>query len=262
MKQLHTYLFFISLLVSGTILSQEETNISARDTLPPAEKYGLRVGVDLARFVRSAVNDDYSGFEINADYRVYRNYYVAAEIGNESLERNEANINVEGSGSYIRFGLDYNTYKNWYGMQNNIYAGLRYGFSAFNQTLNSYSIFTGTDYYIPINPETGEPDLSMDPNLRSNPVEVKDLTAGWVELVLGLKVEVLNNLYLGASVSLRGLVSEKDPVGVVTIDGDKRSIQFENLFIPGYGRTNDFSQFGVGYNYTISYLIPFTKKKR
>ncbi|MFD2561152.1 DUF6048 family protein [Aquimarina rubra] len=248
MKQLHTYLFFISLLISGTILSQEtETNISARDTLPPSEKYGLRVGTDIARLIRTAVNEDYSGFEINADYRVYRNYYLAAEIGNESLLRGETNIEVEGSGSYIRFGIDYNTYKNWYGMQNNIYAGLRYGFSAFDQNLNNYNIFTGTDYF------------GSSENSRNEMIEVKDLTAGWVELVLGLKVEILNNLYLGASVSLRGIVNEKDPIG---LDNDGNTIRFENLFIPGYGRTNDFSQFGVGYTYTISYLIPFVKRKR
>ncbi|SEK22524.1 hypothetical protein SAMN04487910_0009 [Aquimarina amphilecti] len=241
MKQLRTYLFFISLLVSGTILGQEETNISARDTLPPSEKYGLRVGVDIGRLIRTAVNDDYSGFEINADYRVYKNYYLAAEIGNESLLRDETNIEVEGSGSYIRFGVDYNTYKNWYGMQNNIYAGLRYGFSTFDQTLNNYNIFTGTDFF----------DLDNNPeNFRNEIRESKDLTAGWIEFVLGLKVEVLNNLYLGASVSLRRIVNEKDPAG------------FENLFIPGYGRTNDFSEFGVGYTYTISYLIPFIKRKR
>ncbi|WP_108803013.1 DUF6048 family protein [Aquimarina sp. Aq107] len=241
MKQLHTYLFFISLLISGTILGQEETNISARDTLPPSEKYGLRVGVDIGRLIRTAVNDDYSGFEINADYRVYKNYYLAAEIGNESLLRDETNIEVEGSGSYIRLGIDYNTYKNWYGMQNNIYAGLRYGFTTFDQTLNNYNIFTGTDFF----------DLDNNPeNFRNERRESKDLTAGWVEFVLGLKVEVLNNLYLGASVSLRRLVNEEDPAG------------FENLFIPGYGRTNDFSEFGVGYTYTISYLIPFIKRKR
>ncbi|MDH7446857.1 DUF6048 family protein [Aquimarina sp. 2201CG14-23] len=250
MRQLHTYLFFISLLVSGTILSQE-TNISARDTLPPSEKYGLRVGVDIARLIRTAINDDYSGFEINGDYRIYKNYYIAAEIGNESLLRDETNIEVEGSGSYIRLGVDYNTYKNWYGMQNNIYAGLRYGFSTFDQTLNNYRIFTGTDFF-------DLPDTPSE-NFRDEKIEAKSLTAGWVELVLGIKVEILNNLYLGASVSLRGIVNEKDP-SVIIDENNTRT--FENLFIPGYGRTNDFSQFGVGYTYTISYLIPFAKKKR
>ena len=240
MKQLHTYLFFISLLVSGLILGQEP-NISARDTLPPSEKYGLRVGLDISRLIRGSVNDNYSGFEINGDYRIYKNYYIAAELGNESLLRDEENINIEGSGSYIRLGADYNAYNNWYGMQNSIYAGLRYGFSTFSQSLNSYNIFTGTNFF---------DTQTIDENFRNETKEEGGLTAGWVELILGIKVEVLNNIYLGASVALRRTVNEKKPEG------------FDNLFIPGFGRTNDFSRFGVGYTYTINYLIPFYKKKR
>jgi len=247
-KQLHTYLFFISLLISGVITAQEEQNVSTKDTLPPSEKYGLRVGTDIGRLIRSAVNDDYKGFEINADYRVYKNYYAAVEIGNESLIRDETNINAEGSGSYIRLGVDYNTYKNWYGMQNNIYVGLRYGFSTFDQTLNNYNIFTGSDFFDVV--DNDNPENNIFENFRNERRESKGLTAGWIEFILGLKVEVLNNLYLGASVSLRSIVNEEDPEG------------YENLFIPGFGRTNDFSEFGVGYTYTISYLIPFIKKKR
>ncbi|MEW7292768.1 DUF6048 family protein [Aquimarina sp. 2304DJ70-9] len=238
MKQLHTYLFFISILLATGIQAQEEQEkITPKDTLPPAEKYGFRVGVDLARLIRTAVDDKvYSGFEIVGDYRLYKKFYIAAEVGNESLKRDEENINVEGSGSYIRAGVDYNAYDNWYGMQNSIYVGLRYGFSRFDQTLNEYSVFTGTNYF-------GE-------NRVTTPIKSDMLTASWIELVFGIEVEIINNLYLGANVSLRSLVSEEKPD------------TFDNLYIPGFGRTNDFSDIGVGYAYTVSYLIPFFKKKK
>ena len=238
MKQLRTYLFFISIIFTSCIFAQDEEpkKISARDTLPPGEKYGLRAGVDLARILRTSVDDNYSGFEIEADYRVYRKLYIAGEIGNESLIRDEENVNVEGSGSYIRAGIDYNIYDNWYGMQNSIYVGVRYGFSTFDQTLNEYNIFTGTNFF-------GETTIT-------EPISEDGLTASWVELVLGLEVELIHNFYLGASISLRNLVSEETPD------------RFDNLYIPGFGRTNDFSDIGVGYNYTISYLLPLFKKKR
>ncbi|GAA4272350.1 DUF6048 family protein [Aquimarina gracilis] len=237
MKQLHIYLFFISILTSCLSFSQEEEKqLTAKDTLPPGEKYGLRVGVDIARIIRSSVEDKYSGFEIVGDYRISNKFFVAAEIGNESLIRDEENINVEGSGSYIRAGIDYNTYGNWYGMQNSIYVGLRYGYSRFDQTLNDYIIFTGTDYF-------GENEII-------EPVTRDGLNASWIELVLGIKAELFKNIYLGANVSLRNMVSEKKPEG------------FDNLYIPGFGRTNDFSQIGVGYGYNISYLIPLYKRKR
>ncbi|GGX34805.1 DUF6048 family protein [Aquimarina muelleri] len=236
MKQLHTYLFFISILISGSFYAQEETKISAKDTLPPSEKYGFRAGVDLGRLIRTAADDKYSGFEIIGDYRFYKKFYIAAEIGNESLLRDEENINIKGSGNYIRAGIDYNVYDNWYGMQNSIYVGLRYGFSTFDQTLNDYSIFTGTNYF--------------GANKITESIKESGLNASWIELVLGIKVELVKNLYLGANVSLRSLVSEKT------------SNRFDNLYIPGFGRTNDFSSIGVGYGYSISYLIPFFKKKK
>ncbi|WP_246849089.1 DUF6048 family protein [Aquimarina sp. U1-2] len=232
------YLFFISILLTGIMSGQEEERekILPQDTLPPGEKYGLRAGVDLGRIIRSSVDDKYSGFEVVADYRVYRKFYAAVEIGNESLTRDEENINVEGSGNYFRAGFDFNTYSNWYGMQNSIFVGLRYGFSTFDQTLNDYTIFTGTNYF-------GE-------NTTTEPVTVEGLNASWIEFILGIKAELFKNIYLGASVSLRSKVNEKIPDG------------FDNLFIPGFGRTNDFSSIGVGYGYSISYLIPFYKKRK
>lgn len=237
MKIQHTYLFIINFFICFLLFSQEEDKtITARDTLPPGEKYGLRAGVDLAKIIRTSVDDNYSGFEIVADYRFYKDFYAAIELGNESLLRDEENINVKGSGNYARIGVDWNTYDNWYGMQNNVYVGIRYGFSTFKQELNSYRIFTTAGYF--------------DTDVRTDNEEVSGLTAGWIELVFGLKVELFHNIYLGAQVSIKNLISEKN------------TDRFDNLFVPGFGRTNDFSQFGVGYGYTISYLLPFYKKKR
>ncbi|RZS90430.1 DUF6048 family protein [Aquimarina brevivitae] len=238
MKLLHTSIFITNFLFCLVCFGQNEEpkKLTARDTLPPAEKYGLRVGVDLAKVIRTIDDDDYEGFEIVGDYRIYKDYYITLELGTESLLRDEENVSVKGSGSYARIGVDWNTYDNWYGMQNSIYVGLRYGFSTFNQELENYRIFSNTSYY--------------EPDVRFSRQEESGLTAGWVELVLGLEVELFHNIYLGANVSIRNLISEQNPE------------RFDNLFIPGYGRTNDYSTFGVGYAYTISYLIPFYKKKR
>ncbi|UZO79511.1 DUF6048 family protein [Aquimarina sp. ERC-38] len=244
MNKIRTFLFFSSLLfavISGNaqeedIIEEEKEKITPIDTLPPGEKYGLRLGIDLSRIVRTQYSEDYEGFEVVADYRIYRKFYIAGEVGNESLLRDEENINVEGSGTYFRVGVDYNTYNNWYGMQNLIFAGLRFGATTFSQRLNSYRIFTGT---------------SIFPNQEiTSVIEADDLSANWLGFMVGLKVETLKNLYLGASVTLRRLFNEERPR------------EFDNLFIPGFGRTNDFSKYNVGYGYTISYLIPVQKKRR
>ena len=64
-----------------------------------------------------------------------------------------------------------------------------------------------------------------------------------------LKAELFNNLYLGFSLRLNYLVSNKRPEN------------FDNLYIPGFNRTYD-GKFGAGLNYTISYFIPIYKKNK
>jgi hypothetical protein len=50
-------------------------------------------------------------------------------------------LNFTTKGSYLKVGFDYNAYENWLDMENIISIGLRYGFSTFNQELNSYKIY-------------------------------------------------------------------------------------------------------------------------
>ena len=66
MKMKHTLLFFISFLFFGTYLgkAQEEKEIIAKDSIIKNNKYGLRLGLDLARPIRSLVNEDFSGIFI------------------------------------------------------------------------------------------------------------------------------------------------------------------------------------------------------
>ena len=120
-------------------------------------------------------------------------------------------------------------------MENMIYSGLRLGYSTFSQTINNYTIFnTNQDW---------QPQTTV-----STPEEFKGLSAIWVELIFGIKAEVLNNLYMGLNVQLKGRISETE------LD------IFENIYIPGFGRTYDSGSFGIGFGYNVSYLIPLYKK--
>ena len=132
----------------------------------------------------------------------------------------------------IKAGVDYNAYKNWLGMENMIVTGLRYGFSTFNTTLNEYTV-------------------NSDPFLLERTVDESvdydSLNASWAELVLGIKVEVLHNVFLGFSFRGNVLITSNEPEN------------FKNLYVPGFERVyvNDF---GFSFNYTVSYLIPFYRK--
>jgi hypothetical protein len=230
MKQQHILLFFISLFVSVTINAQQK-----KDTVKRKESYGIRVGVDLSKPIISFMEEDTKGLEVVGDMRILNNYYAAVELGFEDKISKEDYMNFTTKGTYLKAGVNYNAYKNWKGMNNEIYVGVRYGFSLFNQTLNSYTPNVKGTYFIPteVLPDT----------------EFKDLSAHWAELVFGIKAETFKNLYLGFSFSFKTMISTKEPDN------------FKNLYVPGFNRVY-LNDTGFGINYTLSYLIPIIKKEK
>ena len=160
---------------------------------------------------------------------------MAAELGYLSNKTEEDFLSFTTDGSYIKAGVDYNAYENWLDMENMIYVGFRYGFSTFSQDLNSYTA-NNNPYLYPV----------------AVPVEGQNysgLNAHWAEFMLGIKAELFNNLFLGFSFSGKKMITTKEPEN------------FKNLFVPGFNRVflNDF---GFGFNYTLSYLIPLYKKPK
>lgn len=234
MKMKLTLLFFISLFCSAQIVLAQKKNETLTDTVPKIEKYGIRVGVDLAKPLRTLIEDGYSGFEIMGDFRVTKKFYAAVELGNEKKDWTEPYVSSKTSGSYAKIGFDYNAYENWLGMENAITLGLRYGFSTFKQELLSYRIYTD-------NP-------AFPSQIITQPQEFSGLTAHWAEVIIGVKTEILDNLYLSINAQIKRKITEAEPEN------------FANLYIPGFNRTYDYSEFGVGYSYSISYLIPIFKK--
>ncbi len=232
MKYMLRFIFSLS-LICVSLLGNAQTKDTSNVVYP--ERYGLRVGADLHKIARSFYEKDYRGLELVGDYRLTKRFYLAGEIGNENKSVDDDRLNFTTKGTYFKIGFDYNSFENWLDMENMIYVGMRYGISSFNHTLNSYKIYDPTNYY-------GE-------NIVISGEKFSELNASWLEVVGGIKAELFNNLYLGFSVRLNYLVSNKRPEG------------FDNLFIPGYNRTYD-GKFGAGFNYTLSYFIPIYKKNK
>lgn len=233
----HILKFTFSLVVLFSIVGNAQDSIQKYP-----QRYGLRVGIDLHRLSKSFYDKDYRGLEIVGDYRFTKKFYLAGEFGNEEKTVDDDRFNFTTSGSYFKVGFDYNAFENWLDMENLIYAGMRFGLSSFSQQLNSYSIYqtyqtganTYTNYY-------GE-------NTISSGEKFSGLSASWIEVVGGVKAEIFSNVFMGFSVRLNYLVSNKKPDN------------FDNLYIPGFNRTYD-GKFGAGFNYTLSYFIPIYKKK-
>lgn len=232
------YFINILLLLSlGTAIAQNNVKDSVKG-IDYKEKYGLRVGVDLSKPIRAAFDENYKGLEFTGDFRISHKFYIAGELGTEELTRDEDNFNFSASGSYLKLGFDWNSYENWYGMENLITVGMRAGVSAFSQSLNSYTIYSNNQYW-------GETTGGQQGSTLIGKYD--GLNAQWLEVVLGIKVELFNNLFMGVSTRLNYLVN------------DTEADQINNLFIPGFNKVTGGSRFGVGYNYTLSYLIPLFK---
>lgn len=235
----------------STLIYCQGNNQVPRDTLTKNETYGIRMGVDLSRPLLGVLKDGYSGIELVGDYRISEKMYFAAELGNESKTVSENLNNFESTGiipiynlkvngSYLKAGVDLNTYENWYGMKNSIIVGARYAFSTFQTDLNSYSFFNSNRYWNPEGFDEGS----------DKPETLKGLNASWLEILLGIKTELVANIYLSASVRIGKLITRSE------------SDTMPHLWIPGFNRVTDGSSFGTSFNYTLSYMVPLYRKAR
>lgn len=240
MKKKQIYLFIISICLSTNMLiGQTESN--SNDTLIKKDKLlninKIRFGFDLLKPIASSSEGDNLNYEIVGDLQLTENIYLAGEYGLVDKVIEDENINFNSTGSFLRIGFDYNMFENWIGMDNSIYIGLRYGTSNFSSKILDYNVRNKDSYFS---------------NLVTNEfqtIEYSNLSGNWIELLLGIKVETFKNVYLGLSLRLNKLLSDKKPDN------------FGNLFIPGFNKVTDENTFGSGFNYTLTYSIPLKKRK-
>jgi hypothetical protein len=190
---------------------------------------GIRVGCDLSRFGLYLVNQDRKALEFSGDTEIKRNLFGTIELGTESSTKQSNILSYTSSGAYARVGIDYNILKKdkMEKGRDLVFVGFRYGYSFMKQRTDSYIIPGPLD------------------TVRSSYPSV-NLSGHWVEAVFGLKVEVLRNLFLGAS--LRGRI----------LLYSTKNINFP-YYVPGYGKGGNKTNFGA--NYSIYYQIPLMKVK-
>lgn len=234
------------LLVQLSLLAQEkpkelpknkdEVVETVKDSINPfynPKTYGLRIGVDIIKPIYTFQEDNFSGLEIVADYRLKTNLYVAGEMGYIKKDIDQDYYSHTINGSYLKAGVNYNFFTNWLDMDNELYLGARYGFATFSNTLTSYTINQYGDFF--------------DPKEVTTPIKYSNLNAHWVEMVVGIKVEIFSNVYLGFMGSVSKLIYTKK--------GDN----FDNSYAPGIGAMSENGS-GADINYTITYRIPLYKK--
>lgn len=224
--------YFISTLVTLSCIVIETNATVSNDSL---KKFGIRIGTDLQKIIRSASSQEYNGISLNADIRFKESIFLFSEIGNEKKMVEYSSVDSEISGNYIKLGLQFKLNKDIIGLRNLIYSSFGFGISSFDQTISRYNIY---NIYSDLWGEFTNTDA----------INLENLNANWIEIGFGVKTEILNNLFLGIELQLKNLIYQKNKNDIA------------NFYIPGFNRTYESSNFGTGFNYSLTYLIPIIKK--
>ena len=250
MKKLRIWVFYISILVYGfPLLAQEKIQESVsknellKDSINSSNKapLSLRFGIDLYRIGLTQFSNDYSGLELVGDFKISKEFYLAVEIGREETTKQSEQVNFTTDGSYYKLGFDYNMYENLAGLDNQVHLGLRFATSNYRHILNKYTLLDRTPFW---------PNSANEVTNGFATGKRDDLNAQWLEFVAGFKVQLLKNIYLGLSIRLYRLINDTVPEN------------FDNIYIPGFNQKTDENKFGAGFNYTLTYKIPLSFKKK
>ena len=203
---------------------------SAQDTVryPINAMKGIRIGTDLSKpLLPLMFNGERIGLEFSADMHIKGNLFAVAEAGWLSVNLDKKDYHYRGSGFYGKLGVDNNLLKSRRPNSNDIvYVGARYGISVFSHQADKVTI---PGYFWP--------------EAKDQIIPKTTLSAHWLELLLGVKAEVLKNLYVGLTFRLKfSIVSPKDDYSTPYL-------------IPGYGSGNE--GYALGLNYYVSYNIHF-----
>jgi len=191
---------------------------------------GLRLGVDITRpFQDLWTKGNRYGSEFSGDVEVKPNLYAAAEVGWEKFKLEHDFVNYESSGAFLRIGVDYNLLEAESTDEKDIfYAGIRYAAGLANQKVNAY-------YF----------DGYWGDTTGSFPKQ--NFNSHWLEVILGLKGEILKNFYMGWSVRAKFMVAhtnfEIPPI----------------YFTPGFGKTEN--GVALDFSYSLYYTLPFRFRK-
>lgn len=187
---------------------------------------GFFVQADLASAIMSArSNRDTYSYEAAIQADIKHKYYPVFEAGFAGADKTSLkNYEFTTSAPFARLGVDFNLMKKKKDSKptNNLFlAGLRLGMSNFNYKISNLSI---EDSY------WGGSESVFTSSYNS--------TKLWWEIVIGVKVEIYKNVFMGWTGRKRILIS-KDAEGEIF-----------PYYIPGFG-VNTTGNWGL--NYTIGY---------
>ena len=232
MKKQDILKFFISVAII-ILFSVKNFSQTENDSVVVKNEYGIRIGLDFSKQIRM-LTENYKGLSLYGDVKIKERLFIVSELGSDEKELRTDNLRSKFSGNYIKAGLNYNLYNNLPGLNNEIYVGFRFATSKFKSEISEYIIYNKDRFW------------SQD-SIFDNIIN-KGLNANWLELIIGINAELLNNFFMGLSLRLNRMINQKKPEN------------FTNLYIPGFNKVTENNNFGTGLTYSLIYQIPIIKK--
>lgn len=221
MRQRTLKLYFILQTISLCLALPAKAQTASPDTdkeKPVPVFCGVAVSADIAGLAMKAFQSKFSQMEAAVRINLKEKYFPTAEIGYGMSDYTSEENNKSSSthAPYFRVGMDYNFTKKRNG--NRLYAGLRYGYSAYRYDLR---------------------DESFQDPVWSKPVpfhlDNAPGSAHWGEIVFGLETRLWKFIQLGWNIRYKTLFTEKS------------NYQGSPWYIPGFGK-NGSTCFGGTFN--------------
>lgn len=218
-----------NMIMVDTVTGEEWMDSTLLPTPPKMKQpllFRVEVGVNIWDPVMRIFGQKYGGLDFSAALNLHNRYIPTIEAGFGMAHKTPATMNYTYTSPlspYFKIGADYNFVYN----SNPDYrfvAGVRYGFSSFKYGLENV---TFDDNYWG---ETGAIDFPT-----------QKVTAGWFELVLGLRVKIAGPISAGWMFRYHSLLHQTKPS------------TGSAWYIPGYGTSGSSitGSFSFVYNFSI-----------
>ncbi len=220
-------------IMVDTVTGQEWVDSTLLPAPPKMKQpllFAVEIGANIWDPVMRIFGQKYGGMDFSAALNLHNRYIPTFEAGFGMASNTPSGMNFTYKSPvapYFKLGADYNFVYNS-DPDYRFTAGLRYGFSAFKYRLENVTFddsYWGQDLPIAF------PSQSV--------------TAGWFELVLGLRVRIAGPISAGWSLRYHTILHQTHPK-----TGDA-------WYIPGYGTSSG----SLSGSFTITYTLPFKSRK-
>jgi len=215
--------FLFVILFNVQAQSQELKNDSIKGSESASLLRGIYIGADLFSPLNNLFGANTVSYELFLQANLMNRFFPIWEIGvGKGSKTNELGLNLQtNSALYNKIGLNYNVLNK--NKEDFMYVGARLGYSSFTYSLDGISLSSG--YW---------------GDKFAGGINDQNASVLWSEMLAGIQVRVISNLYMGWNVAYKIKLKEQ-------VD----DAHVKPWYIPGYGTSN------WSIMYHVMYKLPF-----